>query len=228
LLSFAGILLANELLDAMPVHQVVMREDGLREIYIEYHDRQLRLREGALSTPRIAEHLPALGVNLEPGWRADISLAAIDWMREAARKLKRGFMMAIDYGHEAAELYSVTHSAGTLTSFAHHRSAGPESAAALSAKVQQLKNTKQLHIPDKRFKQDPATSTVTFAKTFGWAAQVLGIFMPELYIRNDIPGTLVAVPAIPLSAQPVAHHSDRKSNNADVDGHWLNSEAFSR
>jgi len=129
--SFAGALLANELLDAMPVHQVVMREDGLREIYIEGHDRQLRLREGALSTPRIAEHLAALGVNLEPGWRADISLAAFDWMREAARKLKRGFIMAIDYGHEAAELYSVTHSTGTLTSFAHHRSAGPESAAAL-------------------------------------------------------------------------------------------------
>jgi len=128
--SFAGVLLANELLDAMPVHQVVMREDGLREIYIESHDRQLRLREGALSTARLADYLAALGVNLEPGWRAEISLAAIGWMREAARKLKRGFIMAIDYGHEAAELYSVTHSAGTLTSFAHHRSAGPESAAA--------------------------------------------------------------------------------------------------
>ena len=128
--SFAGVLLANELLDAMPVHQVVMREDGLREIYVESHDRQLRLREGALSTSRIAEYLAALGVNLEPGWRAEISLAAIGWMREAARKLKRGFIMAIDYGHEAAELYSATHSAGTLTSFAHHRSAGPESAAA--------------------------------------------------------------------------------------------------
>jgi SAM-dependent MidA family methyltransferase len=129
--SFAGVLLANELLDAMPVHQVVMRENGLREIYIESHDRQLRLREGAVSTPRIIEYLAALGVNLEPGWRADISLAAIDWMREAARKLKRGFIMALDYGHEAAELYSVTHSAGTLTSFARHRSTGPESAAAL-------------------------------------------------------------------------------------------------
>jgi SAM-dependent MidA family methyltransferase len=128
--SFAGVLLANELLDAMPVHQVVMREDGLREIYVESHDRQLRLREGALSTSRIADYLAALGVNLEPGWRAEISLAAIGWMREAARKLERGFIMAIDYGHEAAELYSVTHSAGTLTSFAHHRSAGPESAAA--------------------------------------------------------------------------------------------------
>ena len=50
---------------------------------------------------------------------------------------------------------------------------------------------------DKRFKQDPATSTVTFAKTFGWAAQVLGIQTPELYVRNDVPGAIVAVPAMP-------------------------------
>jgi SAM-dependent MidA family methyltransferase len=39
-------------------------------------------------------------------------------------------MVLIDYGHEAAELYSVTHSAGTLTTFARHRAAGPETAKA--------------------------------------------------------------------------------------------------
>src|SRR5215510_14551855 len=50
-------------------------------------------------------------------------------MREAARKLQRGFMILIDYGHEASELYSVTHSTGTLTSFSGHRSRGPEATA---------------------------------------------------------------------------------------------------
>ena len=39
--------------------------------------------------------------------------------------------------------------------------------------------------------------TVTFAKTFGWAAQVLGVPLPELYVRNDVPGALVAVPSTP-------------------------------
>ena len=58
-----------------------------------------------------------LGVTLEPGWRAEISLARVDWIRDAARRLRRGFMILIDYGHEARELYSVTHAAGTLTSF---------------------------------------------------------------------------------------------------------------
>jgi len=70
-------------------------------------------------------------------------------------------------------------------------------AAALMAKIQQLKNTKQLPVLDRRFKQDPATSTVTFAKTFGWAAQVLAVPCPELYVRNDVPGALAAVPIAP-------------------------------
>jgi tetratricopeptide (TPR) repeat protein len=69
--------------------------------------------------------------------------------------------------------------------------------AAIVAKTNQLRASKQLPTIDKRFRQDPATSTVTFAKTFGWAAQVLGIATPELYVRNDVPGALMAIPATP-------------------------------
>ena len=69
--------------------------------------------------------------------------------------------------------------------------------AAIVAKTNQLRASRQLPVLDKRFKQEPATSTVTFAKTFGWAAQVLGVPLPELYVRNDVPGALVAVPASP-------------------------------
>jgi hypothetical protein len=54
-----------------------------------------------------------------------------------------------------------------------------------------------LPVLNAKFKQDPASSTVTFAKTFGWAAQVLGIASPELYVRNDVPGSVVAVAALP-------------------------------
>ena len=69
--------------------------------------------------------------------------------------------------------------------------------AAIVAKTNQLRTQKQLPSLDRRFRQDPATSTVTFAKTFGWAAQVLGVPMPDLYVRNDVPGALMAVPATP-------------------------------
>jgi tetratricopeptide (TPR) repeat protein len=69
--------------------------------------------------------------------------------------------------------------------------------AALQAKIAQLQGQGKMPVLDKRFRQDPATSTVTFAKTFGWAAQVLGIQPPDLYVRNDVPGAIVAVPAAP-------------------------------
>ena len=148
--TFEGVLVANELLDAFPVHQVVMREDGLREVYVDA-DREgafavaargLRpeaarsggppgdrfvLVEGPLSTPVLREHLARLHVALEPGWRAEINLRAVDWVRDASRRLARGFIILIDYGHAARDLYSAAHSSGTLTAYSTHRMEGPDS-----------------------------------------------------------------------------------------------------
>jgi len=127
--TFAGTLLANELLDALPVHQVVMRADGLREIYVDVadpHGPPLVTIEGPPSTPRLGEYLDRLGVRLQPGWRAEINLRAIDWVREAARRLSRGFIVIIDYGHDARELYSEAHAGGTLTTFARHVAGEPD------------------------------------------------------------------------------------------------------
>ena len=136
--SFEGVLIANELLDAMPVHQVVMRDNGLREIFVTVTDDcRLTTVEGEPSTPALAEYLARLGVVLEPGWRVEINLSAVDWVRDAARRLRRGFIILIDYGHEARELYSASHSAGTLTTFAQHRSGGPETSAGAPVWLQQ-------------------------------------------------------------------------------------------
>jgi SAM-dependent MidA family methyltransferase len=130
--GFEGVLLANELLDALPTHQVVMRPDGLREVYVDVEtgDDQARLitREGPPSTPALAAYLDRLAITLEPGWRVEINLRAIDWIGDAARRLSRGFIVIIDYGHPARELYSHTHATGTLTTFARHTMSGPESA----------------------------------------------------------------------------------------------------
>jgi SAM-dependent MidA family methyltransferase len=116
--SFEGVLVANELLDAFPVHQVVMREDGLKETYVAGARRTI---EGPPSTPELERYLDRLGVRLEPGWRVEINLRAVDWIRDVAQRLTRGFIILIDYGHEARELYSASHAHGTLTTFSRHR-----------------------------------------------------------------------------------------------------------
>jgi SAM-dependent MidA family methyltransferase len=118
-----GVLFANELLDALPVHQVVMREDGLREVYVAMSSRGLQTIEGPLSTPALAEYLRQNDVRLESGWLAEINLRAVGWLREATASLTRGFMILIDYGHEARDLYSLTHATGTLTAFRRHTTA---------------------------------------------------------------------------------------------------------
>jgi SAM-dependent MidA family methyltransferase len=125
--SFTGVLVANELLDAMPTHQVVMRPDGLREVFVEVRGDALVAVERPPSTPELAAYLDRLGVSLEPGWRVEINLRAVEWTRDAVRRLERGFLILIDYGHPARQLYSATHGTGTLTTFSRHTMAGPES-----------------------------------------------------------------------------------------------------
>jgi SAM-dependent MidA family methyltransferase len=104
-----------------------MRAGGLHEVYVDFVDGRLVTREGPPSTPALTGYLDRLGVVLEPGWRVEINLRAVDWIRDVARRMRRGFMILIDYGHEARELYSATHSSGTLTTFNRHTAAGPES-----------------------------------------------------------------------------------------------------
>ncbi len=142
---FEGVLIANELLDAFPVHQVVMRAEGLREVYVDvareprapgalppagdgepFDETQFVLVEGPPSTPALQAYLDGVGAALEPGWRVEINLRAVDWVRDAARRLARGFIILIDYGHDARRLYSASHSGGTLTTFFRHTTAGPE------------------------------------------------------------------------------------------------------
>ncbi|HEY7448889.1 MAG TPA: SAM-dependent methyltransferase [Vicinamibacterales bacterium] len=118
--SVEGAIFANELLDALPTHAVVMRKEGLREMFVDVRGDELVPHEATPSTPALANYLDRAGVRLKIGWRAEINLRAIEWVRRAARVLRRGFLVLIDYGHEAAELYSATHAAGTLATFHRH------------------------------------------------------------------------------------------------------------
>jgi SAM-dependent MidA family methyltransferase len=115
-----GVIYANELLDAMPTHAVVMTDTGLREVFIDFADGRFIERFEELSAPRIAEYLARAGAEMRVGWRAEVNLGAEDWTRTAAESLRRGFIVLIDYGHDERELYSASHSAGTLTSYKQH------------------------------------------------------------------------------------------------------------
>jgi SAM-dependent MidA family methyltransferase len=127
--EFEGVIVANELLDALPVHRVTMRDGALREVYVDLDDDCLVSREGPLSTPDLEVYLSSAGVPLPEGAQADVSPAAVNWIRDAAKRLHRGFMILIDYGHEAQQLYGEPTSTGTLTTYRRHQQAGSEAGA---------------------------------------------------------------------------------------------------
>lgn len=118
-----GIVFANELLDALPVHRVVMRGGGLRELCVGLDEEGAFVwAEHAPSTPRLAEHFARLDVTLAEGQTAEVNLAAADWLARAAAAIETGYLVIFDYGADAEELYDVTlRPAGTLRAFQGHQ-----------------------------------------------------------------------------------------------------------
>ncbi len=121
--SFEGVLVANELLDAMPAHVLEMHDDGLREVFVTAHGGRLALLHGPPSTPRLEAHLRRTGVPLPPGARVEVSLAALDWVADAVRRLQRGFMLLIDYGFGRREESGGRGWRSTLASVVRHHAA---------------------------------------------------------------------------------------------------------
>ncbi len=116
-----GCLFSNELIDALPVHRVVMDGGVLRELYVTEREGTLAETILPLSTCAITEYFAAQGVQLSEGQQAEAGLEACDWVAEIGRRIDRGFLLTTDYGHEAAELYNQLHMRGTLLSYEKHR-----------------------------------------------------------------------------------------------------------
>ena len=116
-----GCFLSNEYLDAFPVHQVAMTPDGLQEVYVALDDGQLATRLGMPSTPALAARLQVLEIELLEGQTAEICLRLDSWAAQLAASLEAGFVLAVDYGRTAAELYSPElRRRGTLTTYYRH------------------------------------------------------------------------------------------------------------
>ena len=118
----SGIYFANELLDAFPVHRVLKTEDGLSEFYVTVDTSgDFRWTTGPLSTPRLTEFCNAYSPELAKGQFIEINLAIDDWLAQVAAKLEKGFVITVDYGAEAADLYNpIQRPEGTLRGFSRH------------------------------------------------------------------------------------------------------------
>lgn len=121
--GWRGVVLANELLDAMPVHRFLLTEAGARELYVSWRDGHFVWREDLLSHPALTERITALGEDaaLSAGFTSEINLAADAWVRSIAAVLDAGLLLIIDYGFPRREYYHPQRATGTLMCHYRHR-----------------------------------------------------------------------------------------------------------
>jgi SAM-dependent MidA family methyltransferase len=116
-----GCFFSNELMDALPVHRVIVQEGALKEILVGLEAGQFVDVVAPVSTCAINDYFSTQGIALTEGQHAEASLEACDWITEVGRRLERGYVLTIDYGHRAAELFDDHHMRGTLLAYHDHR-----------------------------------------------------------------------------------------------------------
>jgi SAM-dependent MidA family methyltransferase len=117
----AGCFFSNELVDALPVHRVVMDGGKLKEILVGFRDGHFIEVLAPLSTCAISEYFAAQGIALHEGQHAEAGLEACDWISEIGRRFEHGYVLTIDYGHPASDLFDEYHMRGTLLAYQNHR-----------------------------------------------------------------------------------------------------------
>ena len=123
---FAGALVANELLDVMPVHLVVSRPDGLFERGVAVDQTGALRWADSPAVGAIADAARALDLPVPQSgeYVSEVNLAARAWVGEWAQRLERGALLLVDYGYPRAEYYLPSRSNGTLLCYYRHQAHG--------------------------------------------------------------------------------------------------------
>ena len=124
--SLTGCIVANELVDALPVHRLVKHAGELREISVDWDQTAQALVEvaDAVSSPELACYLDQYGVRWQTypdGWQCEVCLEAERWLDGMPRLVDSGFMLIVDYGALAKDLYVPERPTGTLLAYSQHR-----------------------------------------------------------------------------------------------------------
>ena len=115
---YPGLIIANEVLDAMPVHVARTGTSGLEEAGVTLKDETFAWAW----RPAAAELLSAgQALRLSEGYQTEIQLVACGFVRSLAQSMARGVILLIDYGFPAHEYYHAQRSEGTLMCHYRHR-----------------------------------------------------------------------------------------------------------
>jgi len=120
---FSGVMIANEVLDAMPAHALAWTAQGVFERGVCIDDGRLAWADRP-ATGEVLAAAQALPVVADARYESELNLAARAWVRTLAGRLARGAILVIDYGFPAREYYHPQRSGGTLMCHYRHRAHG--------------------------------------------------------------------------------------------------------
>ena len=116
--QFRGIVLANELLDAMPVERFKVTENGINQLHVAWDDDRFTWQEQPADLPIRTRVEP---LSLAPDYTSEVNLHAEAWVRSTSDILRQGVLLLIDYGFPRAEFYHPQRTHGTLMCHYRHR-----------------------------------------------------------------------------------------------------------
>src|SRR5262249_16761525 len=112
--SGVALVFSNELIDAFPVHRVILRGGTLRELYVAVNDEKCVWIDGAVEEA-VADYCRRININQREGQIAEVNLAAEHFIARSARLIDCGYLITVDYGATRDELLaSPDRFAGTL------------------------------------------------------------------------------------------------------------------
>lgn len=116
-----GIVFTNELLDAFPVHRLTIHEGHLQELFVcldtEGNFNWVADEPSQEVREICGEHLPPLAEDQI----VELNSGIHDWFKSIAAKLRSGYLVTVDYGARASELYSADlRPRGSLRAFRRH------------------------------------------------------------------------------------------------------------
>lgn len=108
-----GVILSNELIDALPFHRVIFTQGSVKEIFVTLRNGEFTEIYDEPGSQELDEYFEGYGVNFHEGQEAEVNLKAAGWIAEAEQVLKQGLMLTIDYGFLAPSLFTPERMKGT-------------------------------------------------------------------------------------------------------------------
>ncbi len=114
-----GVVVANELLDALPCKRFVVDSQGhVRELGVSFGNDRFQWAIGAIIDGAIEDVIPG---SLAAGYQSELPLQASAWMNTIGRALESGMILIFDYGFPGREFYHPDRSQGTLMCHYRHQ-----------------------------------------------------------------------------------------------------------